>query len=83
MSENIDFAFQKAFDKISNLKIKLPPDVMLKFYGLYKQATFGDKPSVKTSSNVINAFKLNAWIQLNGMSKENAKQEYIKLADEF
>ena len=29
--------------------------------------------------DVRDAFKFNAWTQLNGMTQENAKKQYIKL----
>ena len=80
MEKDLDLMFEKAFQKISNLKTKLPPDVMLKFYAYYKQATFGNHSLGNKGSNVRNAFKFNAWIQLNGMSQKVAKEEYIKLA---
>ncbi|MCL4156339.1 UNVERIFIED_CONTAM: hypothetical protein GTU68_029208 [Idotea baltica] len=53
---------------------------MLKFYAYYKQATFGNHSLGNIGANVRNAFKFNAWIQLNGMSQKKAKKEYIKLA---
>jgi acyl-CoA-binding protein len=80
MREDLDLAFENAFQKISNLRTKLPPDIMLKFYAYYKQATLGNHSLGNTGSDVRNAFKFNAWIQLNGMSQEEAKKEYIKLA---
>ena len=57
---------------------------MLKIYALYKQATYGDNNPEYIETNEIdlrNGFKLNAWIQLRGMSVENAKKEYIKIAN--
>lgn len=80
MSTNLDKNFKEAFDKISKLKKAIAPDVMLKFYAYNKQANFGNKFSLNNNLDVRNAFKLNAWIQLNGMSSEEAKKEYIKLA---
>ena len=56
------------------------PDIMLKLYAYYKQALLGDLYAANGESDVKNAFKFNAWTQLNGMSKEQAKQEYINLA---
>jgi diazepam-binding inhibitor (GABA receptor modulator, acyl-CoA-binding protein) len=32
-----------------------------------------------TGIDVRDAFKFNAWTQLNGMSQEEAKKQYIKL----
>lgn len=62
------------------LKQAVAPDVMLKFYAYNKQANFGNKFSVNSELDVRSAFKFNAWMQLNGMSAEEAKKEYIKLA---
>ena len=77
----LDKEYTAAFDKISKLKQALAPDIMLKFYAYYKQANFGNKSIVKSGSDVRSAFKFNAWVQLKGMSSEQAKKEYIELAN--
>ena len=81
MDSDLDIAFKKAFDKISNLKEGVAPDIMLKFYAFYKQANYGSKFSFNSGLNVRSAFKFNAWMQLNGMSAKQAKKEYIMLAE--
>ena len=78
---NLNEEYKAAFDKISKLKQALAPDIMLKFYAYYKQANFGNKSISKSGSDVRSAFKFNAWVQLNGMSSEQAKKEYIELAN--
>lgn len=83
ISTDLDKEFEIAFNKISELKKAVAPDVMLKFYAYYKQANFGNKFSFNSGANVRNAFKFNAWMQLNGMSADDAKKEYIKLASEI
>ena len=83
MEINLDKEFEKAFDLLSNLKESLAPDIMLKLYAYYKQATSGDIFSFEGETDVRNAFKFNAWIQLNGMSQEEAKKAYIKLAKDI
>lgn len=80
MDADLDKKFNEAFDKISELKKAIAPDVMLKFYAYYKQANFGNKFSFNSDLNVRSAFKFNAWMQLNGMTSEEAKKEYIELA---
>lgn len=80
---NLDKEFEIAFKKISKLKEAVAPDVMLKFYAYYKQANFGNKFSSNTGMDVRSAFKFNAWVQLNGMTAENAKKEYIALANKI
>ena len=83
MGQELDIEFNKAFELLSQLKENLAPDIMLKLYAYYKQATSGDLFSIDEESDVRNAFKFNAWMQLNGMSQENAKKEYIILAKEI
>lgn len=82
-SVDLDKEFIAAFDKISTLKEDIAPDIKLKFYAYYKQASCGNQFYFNSDLNLRNAFKLNAWIQLNGMSAEEAKKEYIKLSKQF
>ena len=83
MKTDLDKKFDKAFQSISALEESLAPDIMLKFYAYYKQAISGDTYSSAGESDVRNAFKFNAWAQLNGMSQEDAKKKYIGLAKEI
>jgi acyl-CoA-binding protein len=80
MESDLDIKFIQSYKKISALKKGVAPDIMLQFYAFYKQANFGNKLSFNNDLNVRSAFKFNAWMQLNGMSSEEAKKEYIKLA---
>lgn len=80
MESELDIKFNEAFDKISKLRKAIAPDIMLKFYAFNKQANYGNKFSFNSGQDVRSAFKFNAWIQLNGMSPEEAKKEYIALA---
>ncbi|WP_226742826.1 acyl-CoA-binding protein [Polaribacter gangjinensis] len=79
--KDLDTLYQEAFDKISKLKKGVAPDVMLRFYAYYKQANYGNNFTFNSGSNLISGFKFNAWMQLNGMSSEDAKREYIALAN--
>ena len=79
MTPKLDIKFNRAFDKLSKLEESLAPDVMLKLYAYYKQALAGDNFSYDGKVDVIDAFKFNAWTQLNGMTQEEAKKQYIKL----
>lgn len=80
-TSQLDVDFKKAFDKISAFKKAIAPDVMLKLYAYYKQATFGNNFTLNSSLDVRSAFKFNAWMQLRGMTSEEAKKEYIVLAN--
>ena len=80
----LDIKFKEAYETISELsQDQFAPDIMLKLYAYYKQATYGDNNPEYIETNELdlrNGFKLNAWIQLRGMPVDNAKKEYIKIA---
>ncbi|MFD2516604.1 acyl-CoA-binding protein [Salinimicrobium flavum] len=80
--ENVDKEFMEAYKKASRTSQKFPPDIMLQFYAYYKQAT--EQEGIYTPSgedDVRNAFKLNALLQVKGMSTKEAKQKYIELVN--
>ena len=79
MTLNLDIKFTKAFNDLSELEENLAPDIMLKLYAYYKQAVIGNTFSYGGEVDVRDAFKFNASTQLNGMTQENAKKQYIKL----
>ena len=79
MAVNLDLKFTEAYNKLSELEEVLAPDIMLKLYAFYKQAVIGDTFSYDSEVDVRDAFKFNAWTQLNGMTQEDAKKQYIKL----
>ena len=67
------------FVKLGN---KMPPqtaDNMLIAYAFYKQATEGDNLHERPteSSNVVQTFKHDAWMRLQGMPKIEAQKKYI------
>ncbi|MBL4604734.1 MAG: acyl-CoA-binding protein [Flavobacteriaceae bacterium] len=80
MNISLDKEFKESFNQISALQENLSPDIMLKLYAYYKQAISGDILSFEGEQDVRKGFKFNAWKQLNGMSQEKAKEEYINLA---
>lgn len=81
MQNDLDIQFQNAYRKASNIEETIPPDIMLRLYAYYKQAVKGDNFSFNTNQDIRNAFKFNAWIQLKGMSENEAKKEYINLVN--
>lgn len=83
-NEELNIAFQKAFEKASSTKIELPPDVMLHFYAYYKQAMHTEgfyTPS--GDSELRNAFKLNALFQVKNLTPDQAKLKYIELVNQY
>lgn len=82
MTSKLDILFNEAVNKISETQEQLPPDVLLRLYAYYKQAIKGDNFLYNSDDNDLrDAFKFNAWVQLKGMREEEAKKEYIELAN--
>ncbi|OED44294.1 acyl-CoA-binding protein [Flavobacteriaceae bacterium (ex Bugula neritina AB1)] len=82
--EELHINFLKAFEKASNTKTQLPPDVMLHFYAYYKQATHTEGFYTPSGDNEIrNAFKLNALFQVKNLTPDEAKLKYIELVDKY
>jgi len=79
LQKNFDMAYAKA----SAMATPLPQDVMLLFYAYYKQATSGDNFSFNANFDVRNAFKFNAWMQLKGITPDEAKLKYIELVNKY
>ena len=84
MKKDLNTRFNEAYELASNTSEKLPQDVMLQFYAYYKQATRGNNYE-QPSGNIElrNAFKLNAWFQLNHLTEDEAKLAYIKLVKKY
>ncbi|PKV52503.1 acyl-CoA-binding protein [Aquimarina sp. MAR_2010_214] len=81
--EELNIAFDNAYERACNTKIQLPPDVMLHFYAYYKRATHTEgffTPS--GDSELRNAFKLNAFFQAKNLTPKQAKEKYIELVNE-
>lgn len=82
--EEIDKQFLEAYEKASRTTQKFPPDIMLQFYAYYKHAT--ENEGIYTPSGedeVRNAFKLNALLQIKGISTLEAKKNYIELVNKY
>lgn len=79
--EELEIRFQEAVLIASKMKqASLPQDVQLRLYAYYKQATIGSLNYNHTeSSNIRNAFKINAWIQIRHISVSKAKEKYIEI----
>jgi len=83
IQEELDIKFNLAFEKASNTKKKLPDDIKLHFYAYYKRATIGNKHHHPSGEiQLRNAFKLNALLQIQHLSQNEAKQKYIELVAE-
>lgn len=81
-SEELDIAFDEAVERINAHTEPFPADFLLRLYAYYKKATnnYG-RPSSKKP--IINAFKTNALFQVQNISKDEAKQTYIDLVNNY
>lgn len=80
MEKDLETRFNEAFEAASQFDQQLPPDVMLRIYAYYKQATH-DPSSFRHNNNndLRNAFKMNAWMQISHMTSDEAKEKYIEI----
>ncbi|KPM31846.1 Hypothetical protein I595_2346 [Croceitalea dokdonensis DOKDO 023] len=80
MKKALQIAFKDAVDFVSNYSEPLPADLLLKLYAYYKIANKNyNNPGSKTP--LINAFKANALIQAQNISRKEAMENYIALVD--
>lgn len=76
--ETLHRKFDEAVAFLNDYTEPLPADLLLKLYAYYKIANKNyNNPGSKTP--LINAFKANALIQAQNISREEAMKEYIKL----
>lgn len=80
--QQIKELFKNATEEVHKLKVKPSDDELLKLYANYKQATIGDinieKPSFYMFKDVA---KWNEWNKLKGLTKLQARINYIKIVE--
>lgn len=77
--KDLDKLFEEAFEKASKMApSSIAPDVQLRLYAYYKQATFGVVNKYSQTFDLRNAFKTNAWMQVSHLTSEEAKKMYIE-----
>ena len=75
-------AFIDAVAKSKTLTERPSNDILLKLYGLYKQATEGDVIGERPGGfDFKGAAKYDAWETYKNKSKESATTEYIELVN--
>jgi len=81
-SEELDIEFNAAVDRVNDHTEPFPADFLLRLYAYYKKATnnYGRPSSRKP---IINAFKTNALFQIQNITEDEAKQEYIDLVNNY
>ncbi len=81
-SEELDIAFKEAVERINAHTEPFPADFLLRLYAYYKKAT-NDYGRPSSRKQIINAFKTNALFQVQGVSQDDAKREYIELVNNY
>jgi acyl-CoA-binding protein len=81
IEKDLDIKFKEAVEIASFMtQASLPQDVQLRLYAYYKHATFDKtKFNITENSDLRNAFKTNAWIQISHLTQDEAKEHYIEL----
>lgn len=83
-SSETETTFNKACDYLQHLVSQLDANILLEFYGLFKQATVGRCNTSKPGIFSVNArAKWNAWNDLGSMTQECAMLKYIAKMNEI
>ncbi|MBF8150403.1 acyl-CoA-binding protein [Winogradskyella sp. F6397] len=81
-SKELDIEFRDAVDRVNDHTEPFPADFLLRLYAFFKKATNNyDRPSSRKP--IINAFKANALFQVKNITRDEAKQEYINLVNNY
>jgi acyl-CoA-binding protein len=81
-SKELDIEFKAAVDRVNDYTEPFPADFLLRLYAYYKKAT-NDYGRPSSKKQIINAFKTNALFQVQDISEDEAKQEYINLVNNY
>lgn len=77
-----DETFAKAQERVRQLPKTPSNDELLELYGLYKQATAGDATGPRPGLlSPRDRAKFDAWHRRQGMSTEQAEQQYVALVE--
>ena len=75
---SLDSEFQAALAHSKSLPGQ-PPNIQLKLYGLFKQATQGDVQGKRPGRLELRGrAKYDAWTKRSGQTRDEAKQAYIQ-----
>jgi diazepam-binding inhibitor (GABA receptor modulator, acyl-CoA-binding protein) len=76
--------FEKAAQEVQGLPKKPDNDTLLRLYALYKQATAGDAGGKRPGfTDSVGRAKYDAWEKVKGLSKDQAMQQYVDLANKL
>ncbi|WP_299521564.1 acyl-CoA-binding protein [Winogradskyella sp.] len=80
--EELHKEFEDSVERINAHTEPFPADFLLRLYAYYKKAT-NDYSRPSSRKPIINAFKTNALFQVQDISQDEAKEEYIKLVNNY
>lgn len=75
--------FEKAYKKVSTTNQVLPLDILLSLYAYCKQTCIGNYYLIASKTDIREAFRLNVWSQLQGMTESDAMKNYIVLVNTY
>lgn len=81
-SEDLNKEFEDAVERINTHIEPFPADFLLRLYAYYKKAT-NDYGRPSSRKPIINAFKTNALFQVQDITPDEAKREYINLVNTY
>ena len=81
-ASDLHIEFEEAVKRVNSHEEPFPADFLLRLYAYYKKATNNySRPSSK--KQIINAFKTNALFQIQNITEDEAKKEYIDLVNNY
>ena len=79
---DLDKEFDAAVKRVNDHTDPFPADFLLRLYAYYKKATNNyERPSSR--KQIINAFKTNALFQVQDITEDEAKRQYIDLVNHY
>ncbi|XP_045785723.1 acyl-CoA-binding protein-like [Maniola jurtina] len=79
---SLDEQFTKVAESVRNWKTKPSDNENLALYSLFKQATLGDV-NIAEPSDLVSKAKFKAWTGRKGISQDDAKKQYIEMAEKL
>ncbi|MDZ4860175.1 MAG: acyl-CoA-binding protein [Candidatus Hydrogenedentes bacterium] len=84
MPEDLNAQFEQAIKDVTALSQAPDNDVMLKLYGLYKQAIKGDCAGARPGMlDFVGRAKFDSWKAVEGATLDEAKQRYIDVVTDL
>lgn len=78
----LDEQFEQAVSRSKTMTKRPDNEALLQLYALYKQGTAGDVTGDRPGGfDFKEIAKYDAWAELKGKPKDQAKQDYISLVD--